>query len=184
MKKIDLSVPLTEKMFTHQDFAKLGHIGTHIDLMGKEFDLASTQRTGIIFDVRKAGDEITLKDFASDLAAEGEFSIFLTGRLGEVNYGEKEYFLSHKELAWEVIEFLVSRKVSMIGVDTAGIRKAAEHPKADTFCADQGIFVVENMYQLETAFSMSGGKPFTVQTYPLRLSGTTGLPCRVVGEIG
>jgi kynurenine formamidase len=195
MQKIDLSIPLTGKAFdqlaalvpANKTLAQLdlfGHIGTHIDLMGKEFDLARTQTTGRIFDVRKAAaGEITLKDFAKELAGEGEFIMFLTGRLQETAYGEKEYFLSHKELAWEVIEFLVAQKAAMIGVDTAGVRKIAEHPKADQFCAEHGIFVVENMDQLDEAFSRSGGKPFTVQTYPLRLSGATGLPCRVIAEI-
>lgn len=198
MQKIDLSVTLTNEMLEQaaalaatrahtEKSAKLdliGHVGTHIDLMGKEFDLKRTQTTGRIFDVRQVrADEITLKDFACEQVGAGEFPLFLTGRMQECAYGAKEYFLPSKELAWEVIEFLIARQVALIGVDMAGVRKAAEHVKADTLCAERGIFVVENLDQLPAVWEAAGGKPFTVQLYPLRLSGVTGLPCRVVAEM-
>lgn len=58
-----------------------------------------------------------------------------------------------------------------------------EHTSKDQYCADRGVFVVENLCNLA---GITGGKKaniFTANTYPLNFSEMTGLPCRVVAEI-
>ena len=71
----------------------------------------------------------------------------------------------------------------MIGIDAAGIRKPAKHPKADKYCADNGIFVVGNLNQLDVLLTEVGTRNFIIHTYPVNYKGLTGLPCRVIAEI-
>jgi kynurenine formamidase len=113
----------------------------------------------------------------------GDFVMFHTGALREKGYGNRDYFMSHPELSWELIERLVGLKVSMIGVDMGGVRMIAEHPKADKYCADNGTFVVENLDNLARLVEASGGKPFSVGVYPMNFIGSTGLPCRVIARV-
>jgi kynurenine formamidase len=71
----------------------------------------------------------------------------------------------------------------MIGIDAAGIRRAGEHAQTDQYCADHGVFVVENMANLDRLYSAAGGARFTVYTFPMNLQAATGLPCRVIAEV-
>ena len=47
----------------------------------------------------------------------------------------KEYINDFTELSFKLIEKLVSKEIRMIGIDSCGVRKGAEHPKTDNFCA-------------------------------------------------
>lgn len=58
------------------------------------------------------------------------------------------------------------------------MRNGSEHTAADQFCADRGVFVVENMVNLKAII----GKEATIYTFPLNFAGLTGLPCRVLAE--
>ena len=70
----------------------------------------------------------------------------------------------------------------MIGVDIRGIRKGDEHLKADNFCAQHGVFVVENLVNLGKLFEEGKDKDITIHTYPVNIRGFSGLPSRVVAE--
>ena len=58
--KIDITLRITPKMATdaqgNEKKALVGHLGTHFDVMNKEFPLEYTQRKGIVFDVSKVKD--------------------------------------------------------------------------------------------------------------------------------
>ena len=47
-------------------------------------------------------------------------------------------------------------KISMIGVDFAGIRRGKEHTPKDQYCADRGVFVVENLCGLSRLLVVPG----------------------------
>ncbi|EGO63381.1 putative cyclase [Acetonema longum DSM 6540] len=192
--KIDLSVAVTEEIVNTLSnlgadkqippVAKFGHIGTHFDIMDKEFHLENTERTGKVFDVSHVkGRDIEATDIDAAKIAENDFVMFHTGCLKEKKYGSPEYFTAHPELSQALITYLVNKKVSLIGIDTAGIRKPAEHPQADRYCADHGIFVIENLNNLDILLQESKGRSFMVHTYPVNYLGLTGLPCRIVAEI-
>ncbi len=83
------------------------------------------------------------------------------------------------ELSHELIDALVEKGVSVIGVDFAGIRRGKEHVPKDKYCADRGVFVIENLINLSPLLKLDG---FTVHTYPINIVGVTGLPCRVIAE--
>ncbi|MDR3231844.1 MAG: cyclase family protein [Synergistaceae bacterium] len=192
--KIDLSVPVTRKMVEEMkalvpqnkilsELDLFGHLGTHFDIVEKTFDMANLERRGRVFDVRDAEGEVGADDLNLSELREGDFAMFHTGTLKRKGYGTKDYLTSHPELSWDLIKRLVRSKVSMIGVDTAGIRMIAEHPRADRYCAENGAFVVENLDNLDVLLEKAGGNAFTVWTYPMNFSGATGLPCRVIARV-
>jgi kynurenine formamidase len=182
---IDITLPLTQKGMdtAWENTAKslVGHLGTHFDVMDKAFPLAYTKRKGVAFDVSHVrGRDVAVTDVALDRVEEGAFVAFRTGYREEVEYGTPRYFKEHPQLSQELIDALLGRGVSIIGVDCAGIRCGKEHVPADQRCADRGVFVVENLDNLQAVLALD--VPFTVRTYPMSVSGITGLPCRVVVE--
>ena len=159
-----------------------GHLGTHFDVMDKEFPLSFAMRPGIVFDVSGAVGEISLSDQEIDRVGEGMCVLFYTGFIEEAGYGTKRYALEHPVLSYELIDALLERKVSLIGIDFAGIRRGKEHTPADQRCADNGVFIIENLCNLKELLPYNK-KGFTVHTFPVRFTGMSGLPCRVVAGI-
>lgn len=164
------------------DRALVGHLGTHFDVMNKEFPLEYTRREGIVFDVSAIGGrDIGVADIDMDKVKKNQFVAFYTGRIEEEPYGTKAYFAQHPQLSVELIDALLNREISIIGIDCSGIRCGKEHTPMDQHCADRGVFVVENLCNLG-ALVRAGGR-FTAHTYPVSYSGMTGLPCRVIAEM-
>lgn len=188
---IDLSLPLTKKTFddlaaSSRPYSALelfGHVGTHLDLMGKPWPQEYFARSGRIFDVRHIrGRDIDAGDLTVDAIRSGEFVFLRTGVLEEHAYASKDYIHAPVRLSWNLLETLLQKKVAMIGVDCAGVRQPEEHKKADLLCAEAGAFVVENVYNLDALCETAGAAAFMVRTFPLRLEDATGLPCRIVAE--
>lgn len=160
----------------------VGHIGTHFDVMNKEFPLDYLHLPAIIFNVCHKV-EIDCCDIDLNQIQEGMFVAFATGFIEEVGYGNKEYFTNHPQLSNELIEELIQRKVSIIGIDCPGIRKGKEHTPIDQYCADHNVFVIENLCHLKNVLNNHSYRLCYINTYPVNYSDMTGLPCRVVGEI-
>lgn len=184
--KIDLTMKITPEMLA--DAAKLdnpalvGHIGTHFDVMDKEFPLEYTDRQGIVFDVSSVADrDIALADIDMSLVKPHMFVAFCTGFSHEEEYGTTRYFKEHPQLSVNLIDALLDAEVSIIGLDFAGVRRGAEHIPTDKRAADKGVFIVENLVNLDNL--VKAGGIFTAHTYPINCTGITGLPCRVIGEI-
>ena len=161
--------------------ASFGHLGTHFDVMNKEFPLEYTTREGIVFDVRNIPEEISTDDIDLETVREGMFVLFCSGFITKVPYGTPEYFHRHPYLSQKLIDALLDKKVSLIGIDFAGVRRGKEHTPADQRCADHGTFIIENMYGLENLLSLES--TFVVHTWPMNFTGMTGLPCRVAAEV-
>lgn len=183
---LDITLPVTPEMLgpAWENTAKslVGHLGTHFDVMDKEFPLAYTRRKGVVFDVSAVrGRDIEPSDIDLSLVEEAMFVALRTNFLAETKYGTPTYFKEHPQLSHALIDALLEKKVSIIGVDCAGIRRGKEHVPADQRCADQGVFVIENLYDL--ASLLAAGPCFTANTYPMRVSRVTGLPCRVTAEV-
>jgi kynurenine formamidase len=191
--KIDLSVTITiEILNSMSDQAsssqilaatKFGHIGTHFDVMDRKFPLDNTERRGKIFDLSRVKEkDIDVADIDLSEIHEQDFVIFHTGHLKEKKYGSPAYFQNYPELSNLLITTLVNKKVSMIGIDAASIRNS-EHRQVDQYCADNGVFVIENLANLAELLGAVQNHAFTVHTYPINYEGMTGLPCRVIAEI-
>ena len=48
----------------------------------------------------------------------------------------------------------------------------------DQHCADNGVFIVENLFNLKAVLGRC-----VINTYPMNFSDMTGLPCRVIAEL-
>lgn len=184
--KLDITLPVTKQMLgtAWENTAKslVGHLGTHFDVMDKDFPLEYTQRKAVVFDVSHIKDrDIEAGDIDMDSIEKDMFVAFRTGFVHAEAYGTPRYFKEHPQLGQELITALLDKGISIIGVDCAGIRRGKEHVPADQRCADRGVFVIENLWDLETVLSCGGR--FTAHTYPLRIFGITGIPCRVIAEL-
>lgn len=182
---IDITLEITPSLWAEaktMDPSLEGHIGTHFDAMEREFPLEYTERAGIVFDVSAVTErEIGVEDLDLSAVERGMFVALYSGYIERVSYGEKGYFSGHPQLTQELIRALVERGVSIIGLDFGGVRRSPEHVPADRYCAEHGTFVVENLVNLQSLLE-AGGR-FIAHTYPLRMVGLTGQPCRVIGEI-
>lgn len=178
----DLTLRITREMMImaegNEKKALSGHLGTHFDVMDKEFPLEYTRRHGVCFDVRGLS-KVDVCDVDLNQVEEGVFVAFYSGFLEEAGYGSQRYFKEHPELSHALIEALLEKGVSIIGIDFAGIRRGKEHTPADQKCAERGAFVVENLCNLGKIC----GKQFTAHTYPVNYTEISGLPCRVVAEV-
>ena len=180
---IDITLKITPKMTKDAQGnlkkALVGHLGTHFDVMNKEFPLDYVRRQAIVFDVSSVNDrDIEIADIDLDVVESDMFVTFHTGFIDQVEYGSKEYFASHPALSVELIDALLDKGVSIIGVDCAGVRNGKEHTPMDQHCADHGVFIVENLCNLDKVIGKC-----VINTYPMNYAEMTGLPCRVVAEV-
>lgn len=183
---LDITLKITPKMVTdaqgNERKALVGHLGTHFDVMNKEFPLEYTRRNAIVFDVSDVADRdididgIDLSKVHSDM-----FVVFYTGYIEKIGYGGKVYFTEHPQLSDALIDALLEKHISIIGVDFAGVRRGKEHTPKDQYCADRGVFIVENLCNLKSVVDM--GSKCVINTYPMNYTEMTGLPCRVVAEV-
>lgn len=185
---IDLTLCVTPAMrdraLAGERMAALGHLGTHFDVMDQPFPLRNLERPGVVFDVAAAaGRDIDVGDLDLAQIAPGQFVAFRTGFIEQAGYASESYFTAHPQLAPRLIDALIDRRVAILGLDFAGLRRGAEHTPMDRHCADRGVFVVENLCNLHALLAGRASAGFTAHTFPVNFTGMTGLPCRVVGEI-
>lgn len=185
---IDLSILVNsssgKSAVSNEKMASIGHLGTHFDVMNKEFPLEFIRLEGLIFNVREiTGRDIDTRDIDPELIVPGMFVAFNTNFIEEKQYGSKEYFSEHPQLSNQLIDELLRRKISIIGIDFAGVRRGQEHTPKDQYCADHGVFIVENLCNLQRVVSDKKSAYCTINTYPVKFAGLSGLPCRVVAEI-
>lgn len=183
---IDITLKITPKMVTdaqgNEKKALVGHLGTHFDVMNKEFPLEFTKRKGIFFDVSAVnGRDIESDDVDLSKVEPDSFVAFYTGFIEEEGYGSQAHFTEHPQLSDELIDKLLEKKISIIGVDFAGVRRGKEHTPKDQYCADRGVFIIENLCNLKAVIDAGGD--CIVNTYPMNYAEMTGLPCRVVAEV-
>ncbi|MBQ8401217.1 MAG: cyclase family protein, partial [Clostridia bacterium] len=158
---IDITLKVTPAMMTdaqkNENKALVGHLGTHFDVMDQEFPLEYTRREGIVFDVSDVQNrDIGIADIALERAGQGMFAAFYTGFIEKVGYGGRTYFGEHPQLSNALIEALVEKGVSLIGLDFAGIRRGKEHIPKDQYCAENGVFVIENLCNLKAVLEAGG----------------------------
>lgn len=183
---IDITLKITPGMAaTAQGNDKIvlsGHLGTHFDVMNKEFPLSYMRRRGIVFDVRHiTGRDIDTADVDLARVEPEMFVAFCSGYSQKEQYGTKTYFSGHPQLSDALIEALVQRRISIIGIDFSGVRRGKDHTPKDQYCADRGVFIVENLCNLQAV--VEAGGVFTANTYPMNYAEMTGLPCRVIAEV-
>lgn len=184
----DFTLKITPKIMkdaqNNDRFSLIGHLGTHFDVMDKEFPLDYLRLPAIVINVSTIHNrDIQVEDIDIDTIQEGMFVAFYTGYVHEYSYGNLAYFKNHIQLSHHLIHLLIEKKIKIIGIDCAGIRHGQEHTKTDQYCADHDIFVVENMDGMDLFLNEEKQKTCFINTYTVSYTGITGLPCRVIGEI-
>ncbi|HMM05562.1 MAG TPA: cyclase family protein [Clostridiales bacterium] len=185
---IDLTLTITPQLRTdaagNEKKTLTGHLGTHFDVMKQSFPLAYLERKAIVFDVSAVKDrEIEAEDIDLKKVSEDMFVAFYTGFIEKEGYATERYFKEHPVLSLALIKTLVAQQISIIGIDFAGVRRGAEHTPTDQFCAERGVFIVENLCQLKALLKDQKDASFIANTYPVKYEGMTGLPCRVVAKV-
>jgi len=193
---VDLSVKLDTKGMdsfmaaektvntSEHSFIRGGHFGTHLDTRDKEFPLQKIITRGRVFDISRLNvTEVKPSDLDISAIQPDDFVMFYSGILKKCGYATKEYVSTYTELSDELIDALISKKISFIGVDMVGAKAPKDHVRIDQYCADNGIFIIENLDNLDVLCENTKGSPFTVYTFPLNLVGFSGLPCRVIAQI-
>lgn len=156
-----------------------GHVGTHLDTYQKSnIPLEYFERIGVLLDVSKIGNgrDIAISDIEHIEIPENSFVLFRTEQIEKYEYGTKEYFYNHPQLSHDLIDYLIDKKISFIGIDCSGIRRGDEHTPADIRCEKNGIYIIENLCNLQSLSST----PFTLYTMWLDDEVATGLQCRVL----
>lgn len=185
--RIDLTLNVDTNLLNEfsekERMIRMGHLGTHFDGMNRDFSLDYWKLQGKVIKVPDIVDrDIEIKDIETSAIQKDDFIIFYTGFLGKTQYGTEIYFAEHPQLSMELINFLLAKKVKMIGIDASGLRRGEEHTPTDQHCADNNVFIVENIANLDLLYQKVNNNPFKIYTAPVNFSGMTGLPCRVIAE--
>lgn len=202
MKLIDLSYPLSENMPIYpgdpatkielaetiekngceDHYVSFGtHAGTHIDapshmiLNGKTLDQFPLEKfTGRGVSIKIQNKRFDLVTIQTANIQEGDIVLFHTGM--NERYSAKDYFEEYPTFPEELVQYLIQKKVSMVGVDACSVDHEAFI--AHTLFLKNDILILENLTNLE----ILEGKNFTVYAFPLNFS-LDGSPVRVVAEI-
>ncbi len=181
---VDLTLKITPKMVNeasgNEKKVLVGHLGTHFDVMNKEFPLEYVKRKAIIFDVSHISDrDIEESDIEFSKVEKDMFVGFYSEFIEKEEYGTKPYYKEHPELSPSLVHHLVEKGISIIGIDFAGVRRGKEHVPTDQYCADNNVFIVENMCNLKEVVNTDN---LIIYTFPMNYAELSGLPCRVVAE--
>ena len=163
---------------------KSGHFGTHIDIHLKtEIPLNYIVNRALLFDVSHIKNrDIDVNDINIAAINASDCIVFKTDRIKEFSYGSNAYFHEHPQLSDALIDVLIEKKIHIITIDTAGIRRGREHVVADKRCESHGVYVVENIDNLDL-LAGKANQPFLIHLIWLNLPGKTGLPFRIVASL-
>lgn len=159
-----------------------GHIGTHLDTYQKsQIPLEYVESMGVILDVSEISEEreISIDDVSTIDIPPNSFVLIRTARGEKEAYGTPAYFSDHPQLSLDLIEYLLDKKIRFVGIDCSGIRQGAEHEKADRLCESKGVYVIENLINLEQLKDA-----INLKIYALWFDDeiATGLPCRIIAN--
>lgn len=199
---IDLSNPITESMpvypgdpatkveqtniiqtkgFEDHYLSFGSHAGTHIDapshmiLNGNTLDqmqLESFTGRGVL--VKVMNKRFDLHAISAMDIREGDVVLFYTGM--SERYTAPDYFEDYPALPKDLAEYLVQKKVKMVGVDTCSVD--THEFTTHKILLGQNILILENLTNLVALEN----KQFTIYAFPLNLQ-IDGSPVRVVAEI-
>lgn len=126
--------------------------GIYVKVEDKKFDLAKVQQANI-----QAGDVVLFDTGMSDI------------------YHKPEYF-DHPQMPEDLANYLVEKKVKIVGVDMA----SPDHEpfKIHKILLNAGILIVENL----TNLAELSDKEFTIFALPIKLQ-IDGAPARVIAQV-
>ena len=160
------------------------HVGTHMDAplhmvdggaVISEFPVEHFQGRGVLIDAR--GMNIIAPPILEKYDIR-EKDIVLVWTGWDKKYRTDEYFKNWPIMTIAFAQALVKKKISLIGMDTAGPEIEETYPVHKTFLPNN-VLIIENMTGLE---KLENYKNFTVHAYPVKYHADAA-PVRVVAEI-
>ncbi|WP_148551132.1 cyclase family protein [Paraclostridium bifermentans] len=155
------------------------NMGTHIDVMSTDVIIENDRliSDGVKFDVSNITDRaIELDDLELSRIKEGVYVLFQTN--WDKYLDDDEKYSTHPEISMEVIEYLVGKKVNMIGIDTLGLGLRRNHGTIDEYLAKNKIYGIENLANLNSIPEEN----FKVYCLPIKIEGLDALPARLLVE--
>ena len=169
------------------------HVGTHIEfpyhhyekgLDAASYPLENLIGPGLVLDISQWGhnERIPLDEFkkvAADRIQPGDILYLFTG-FDRYYRTEKQHY--RPWFATEVIEWLVTQKIKVLGVDTSGIEirnpdgSASFGQPNHEVLLGAGIALVEYLANLAPVLN----KRFTTYILPVKLKGAEAFPCRII----
>lgn len=177
-KEISLkkTADVNEDGYTSYFYAGTMHAGTHIDApmhmieddkyIG-DFSIDKFIGKGILIDVR-GEKEIDLKDEYYKSIKENYVVLFYTGL--NTRYGKREYYEEHPVISMELAEFLIRKKVKMVGVDMPSPDRSPY--EIHKLLLKNEIFILENLTNLE---KLIYEEDFYVFAQPLKIKAEASL---------
>jgi len=169
------------------------HTGTHLDapyhFLEKgskihEISLKKLVSNAVLIKSRKKRNEtVTKTDIQKFEKKHGKIEsfssvIFLTG--WQKNLQKKYYFTKNPGLSASAANYLASKKVSLVGIDSPSIDLGTDSKfSVHQIFAKKGILIVENLANLEKIKSSK----FHLVVLPLKLKGATGSPVRAIAFV-
>jgi arylformamidase len=156
------------------------HIGTHMDAPmhmlegGKSLDEFSVDQfvgNGIYIEVEN-GDFSVVK---SEAIQEGDIVLLSTGM--SEKFHDTAYFDDYPAMPEDIANYLVDKKVKIVGVDTCSVDNQDGFPIHKILLGSE-VLIIENL----TNLSQLKGKKFRVYALPLKLQ-LDGAPARVIAEL-
>ncbi len=155
------------------------NMGTHIDVMGSDVKIENDSliAKGIKFDVSNIVDRpILLSDIDISIVEEGVFVFFQTN--WDKYFDDEEKYNNHPEISMEVIEYLVSKNINMIGIDALGLGYKRNHGTIDIYLGKHKSYSIENLTNLDKIPTNN----FKVYCLPMKIEGIDALPARILVE--
>ncbi len=177
-----VSAGVLEKDGFNDHYVSVGtHVGTHIDAPlhmltgGKTLDQIQIEQfigRGVYVKVENKKFDLAKVQQANIQA--GDIVLFHTGMCDI--YHEPEYLSDYPEVPSEVAEYLVGKKIKMVGMDMC----SPDHPPFNThkIFLRGGVLIIENL----TNLAELANKGFTVFALPIKLQ-IDAAPARVIAQI-
>ncbi|ACR78818.1 MULTISPECIES: cyclase family protein [Kosmotoga] len=159
------------------------HSGTHIDgpmhmtnceKLILDFPLETLIGEGVVLDVRDQ-EVIELKEEYKSAIKEGSILLLYTGR--DKIFGTKEYFLNNPVVSKEFAEFLVERRIKILGLDSSSPDRYPFEIHKILFAG--GVLIAENLTNLDKLLCVD---TFEVIALPLRIKADSSI-ARVIARV-
>lgn len=151
--KLEKIADVNKEGYTSIIYSGAMHVGTHIDSPMhiieddkyiSDYSLDNFVGKGVLLDVR-GQTEINLKDEYFKSIKENNIVLFYTGF--DKVYGQNEYYDEHPIMSQEMAEFLVRKKVKMVGFDMPSPDRSPY--EIHSIFLKNNIFILENLVNLE-----------------------------------
>jgi kynurenine formamidase len=168
------------------------HTGTHLDapfhfakkgIKIHQIPISRLIGEGILIKIKKLKDQsITKKDLINFEKKNGKipnFSSIMFFTNWQKNLNKKFYFTNNPGLSKSAINYLVSKKINLIGIDSPSIDLGIDKSfTAHKILATNNILIVENLSNLEKIPTLR----FDFIILPLKLKDATGSPVRAIAN--